>query len=269
MLEVSGTSLQLGQGVEEQFELYKNGMISLRGTEIEVFIVLHWFLLESGGIWAIPGIPVGRGACQVDQLIPAEFRTEFKFHRNGSRNYLEGICPEWGGTESLQNCCLLIRSKLSLGVCWCSQWPAPPTTQSSQTPPTTSMACPTQQQQCSNATSPPSAHKWVPGAHNGATSLPAMWQLTNDDISNHSSSLSQVSTHHPSLSIPYSHKQKVRLVAANCIDVIMAAAIEKSAQLPQMNKMHFHSMWDLFHSRSLPISLNLSLLNRRYFIAQW
>ena len=59
------------------------------------------------------------------------------------------------------------------------------------------------------------------------------------------------------------------LVAANCIDVIVAAAIKKSAELPQMNEMHFHSMWDLFHSRSLRISLNISLLNRRYFIAQW
>ena len=28
MLEVAGTSSQLGQGVEEQFELYRNGLIS-------------------------------------------------------------------------------------------------------------------------------------------------------------------------------------------------------------------------------------------------
>ena len=133
---------------------------------------------ESGGIRRNPGnsrnsggIKFGRGACQTDQLIPAEFRTEFKFRRNGSRNYPEGICPESGGTESLRNRCLSITSKSSVGVCRCSiwasstnnptlsqpppsstttthlahhrhQWPAPTTTQSSQTPPTTSTARP-------------------------------------------------------------------------------------------------------------------------------
>ena len=34
MLEVSGTSSQSGQGVEEQFELYKNGPISPHSTDI-------------------------------------------------------------------------------------------------------------------------------------------------------------------------------------------------------------------------------------------
>ena len=34
MLEVLGTSLQSGQGVEEQFELYENGPISPRSTDI-------------------------------------------------------------------------------------------------------------------------------------------------------------------------------------------------------------------------------------------
>ena len=57
---------------------------------------------------------------------------------------------------------------------------------------------PTHQQRRSNATSPPAARKRAPGAHNAAMSLPATWQTTNDDISRHSSSLSQVSTHHPS-----------------------------------------------------------------------
>ena len=52
---------------------------------------------------------------------------------------------------------------------------------------------PTQQKQCNNATSPPSAHKRAPGAHNSATSLSAIWQTTNDDISHRSSSSSQVS----------------------------------------------------------------------------
>ena len=37
------------------------------------------------------GIKFGRGACQIDQMILAEFRTEFKFHWNGSRNYPEGM----------------------------------------------------------------------------------------------------------------------------------------------------------------------------------
>ena len=37
MLDVSGTSLQLSQGVEEQFELYQNGLISPRGTDIVGF----------------------------------------------------------------------------------------------------------------------------------------------------------------------------------------------------------------------------------------
>ena len=34
MLEVSGTSSQSGQGVEEKFELYENGLISPRSTDI-------------------------------------------------------------------------------------------------------------------------------------------------------------------------------------------------------------------------------------------
>ena len=37
MLEASGTALQLGQGVEEQFELYENGPISPRSTSIVGF----------------------------------------------------------------------------------------------------------------------------------------------------------------------------------------------------------------------------------------
>ena len=41
------------------------------------------------------GIKFGRGACQIDSMIPTEFRMEFKFRRNGSWNY-----PEFNGTES-------------------------------------------------------------------------------------------------------------------------------------------------------------------------
>ena len=37
MLEVPGTSLQSGQGVEDQFELYENGPISPRSTDIIEF----------------------------------------------------------------------------------------------------------------------------------------------------------------------------------------------------------------------------------------
>ena len=37
MLEVSGASSQLGQGVEEQFELYENGLISRCGMDIVEF----------------------------------------------------------------------------------------------------------------------------------------------------------------------------------------------------------------------------------------
>ena len=42
---------------------------------------------------------IGRGACQIDQMIPAEFQMEFKFHWNGFRNHLEGILPgmRWNG----------------------------------------------------------------------------------------------------------------------------------------------------------------------------
>ena len=47
MLEVSGASSQLGQGVEEQFELYENGLISLCGIDIVGFWVVstmsHYF----------------------------------------------------------------------------------------------------------------------------------------------------------------------------------------------------------------------------------
>ena len=44
MLEVSGTALQSGQGVEEQFELYKNGLISPRGMNIVGFWVVSTIL---------------------------------------------------------------------------------------------------------------------------------------------------------------------------------------------------------------------------------
>jgi len=37
MLNVSGSSLQSGQGVEEQFELYKNGPLTPHGTDIVGF----------------------------------------------------------------------------------------------------------------------------------------------------------------------------------------------------------------------------------------
>ena len=47
MLEVSGTASQSGQGVEEQFELYENGPISPRSTDIVGFWVVstmsHYF----------------------------------------------------------------------------------------------------------------------------------------------------------------------------------------------------------------------------------
>ena len=37
------------------------------------------------------GIEFGRGACQIDSMIPMEFRMEFKFCQNGSWNHTEGI----------------------------------------------------------------------------------------------------------------------------------------------------------------------------------
>ena len=37
------------------------------------------------------GIKFGRGACQIEQMIPTEFQTEFKFRRNGSWNHPEGM----------------------------------------------------------------------------------------------------------------------------------------------------------------------------------
>ena len=44
-----------------------------------------------GNSWNSGGIKFGRGACQIDQVIPTEFRTEFKFRRNGSWNHPEGM----------------------------------------------------------------------------------------------------------------------------------------------------------------------------------
>ena len=45
------------------------------------------------------GMNFGPGACQTDQTILTEFRMEFKFRRNGSRNHPEGILPgmRWNG----------------------------------------------------------------------------------------------------------------------------------------------------------------------------
>ena len=37
------------------------------------------------------GIKFGRWTCQIDSMIPTEFRTEFKFRRNGSWNHPEGM----------------------------------------------------------------------------------------------------------------------------------------------------------------------------------
>jgi hypothetical protein len=39
------------------------------------------------------GIKFGRGTCQIDKMIPAEFRTEFKFRRNAGIT-IDGITPE-------------------------------------------------------------------------------------------------------------------------------------------------------------------------------
>jgi hypothetical protein len=39
------------------------------------------------------GIKFGKGTCQIGKTIPAEFPTEFKFRRNGSRNYMDGMIP--------------------------------------------------------------------------------------------------------------------------------------------------------------------------------
>jgi hypothetical protein len=47
-----------------------------------------------GNSWNSRGIKFGRGTCQIDKTIPAEFRTEFKFRRNGSRNHPDRITPE-------------------------------------------------------------------------------------------------------------------------------------------------------------------------------
>ena len=44
------------------------------------------------------GIKFGRGACQIDQMIPTEFQMEFKFCRNGSWNHPEGM-NSWNATE--------------------------------------------------------------------------------------------------------------------------------------------------------------------------
>jgi len=40
MLNVSGSSSQSGKGVEEQFELYENGLLTLHGTDIVGFWVV-------------------------------------------------------------------------------------------------------------------------------------------------------------------------------------------------------------------------------------
>ena len=61
------------------------------------------------------GIKFGRGACQIDEMIPAEFWMAFKFCRNSSRNYLEGMLPEFNGTESMT-------PKSSVGKCRHSIW---------------------------------------------------------------------------------------------------------------------------------------------------
>ena len=68
-----------------------------------------------GNSWNSRGIKFGTGAGQIDQMILAEFRMEFKFCENGSRNHPEGMLLEWDGME-------LLTPKLSISVCWCLIW---------------------------------------------------------------------------------------------------------------------------------------------------
>ena len=117
---------------------------------------------------------------------------EFKFLWNRSRNEWDGMPVERDGTESLQNHCLLMMPKSSVGVCQCSIWasstnnttlpqpppsyttpthlahhrhqrPPPTTTQNSQTPPGTGTACPNTartMQQCHVTTQSSQTSAW-------------------------------------------------------------------------------------------------------------
>ena len=71
MLEVSGTASQLGQGVEEQFELYENGPISPRSTDIV-------------GFWAVSTMSHYFPICITD-LFADKRRNPSNLIRNGIR----------------------------------------------------------------------------------------------------------------------------------------------------------------------------------------
>ena len=128
----------------------------------------------------------------------------------------------------MRNRCLLITSKLSVGVCRCPIWasstnnptlsqPSPSSTRlptslttvtnghdqprrvTARHRPQQSQHDPKEQKRRSNATSPPTARKRAPGAlHRCATSLSATWQTMNDDISRRLPFWSEVSAHSPS-----------------------------------------------------------------------
>ena len=77
--------------------------------KIDVFIVLHWFLLESSVIQPIPRIPeesnLAEGPAKLIQWFWQNFWMEFKFRQNCSRNDPDRMPPgtRWNGilVESL------------------------------------------------------------------------------------------------------------------------------------------------------------------------
>ena len=64
-------------------------------------------------------------------------------------------------------------------------------------------------QHSNNDAATPCHHPQLANERLEHTTVPATWQTKNNDISRCSSSSSQVNTHHPSLSVPYPHKNKV------------------------------------------------------------
>ena len=165
------------------------------------------------------GIKFGRWTCQIDSMIPTEFRMEFKFRRNGSRNHPEGI-NSWNSTErnpvplshaqidrrclptinlgmvnnakpySLTTTIIHIAHPASPPRYCCLRPPPPPiVTSRPQQPQHTS----TQQEPDENAMSllknnATTPRHWMNGRPPGATSPTAMWQ-PDDERRRRSSSL--------------------------------------------------------------------------------
>ncbi|EDQ98631.1 uncharacterized protein LACBIDRAFT_298772 [Laccaria bicolor S238N-H82] len=78
MLEVSGAPSPSGQGVEEQFELYGNGTVSLRGTDIIGFWAISEETHQILYAMALDYLPIQASSVPSERVLSSSAETDTK-----------------------------------------------------------------------------------------------------------------------------------------------------------------------------------------------